>query len=228
MKVQSKAHSQSNADLLKSNASLKDKGAMSAAIEAKDKELENFREGQYFNAPYSPEQIQKENDSLYSDIEALSNNLLKTQEDLDMTTRNRSELEYEIQALRTTLRKNSAIMEIQRVDLGTYKSGFSRLESKYNDVVAAFDEVNGEIVERESGIENSTQANSDLRTQIDRLNGELAEAESAKTKAEAERDRIQLLFNDLTGSGQLLQRERDVNRAESERLRASEAAKTPR
>ena len=36
---------------------------------------------------------------------------------------------------------------------------------------------------------------------------------------------MQLLFNDSTGSGQLLQRERDVNRAETERLRASEAAK---
>ena len=53
MKVQSKAHAQSNADLQKSGASLrtkleaalKDKAAMSAAIEAKDKELEIFREG---------------------------------------------------------------------------------------------------------------------------------------------------------------------------------------
>jgi hypothetical protein len=46
-----------------------------------------------------------------------------------------------------------------------------------------------------------------------------------ETKAQAERDRIQLLFNDSTGFGQLLQRERDVNRTEAERLRASEAAK---
>ena len=38
----------------------------------------------------------KENDSLCSDIEALRKKLLKTQEDLDMTTRNRNELEYEI------------------------------------------------------------------------------------------------------------------------------------
>ena len=97
------------------------------------------------------------------------------------------ESQYEIQALRTTLRKNSAIMETQRVDLGTYKSGFSRLESKYNNVVAELDEAHGEIVERESEIENATQANYDLRAQIDRLNGELAEAESATTKAEAER-----------------------------------------
>ena len=65
----------------------------------------------------------------------------------------------------------------------------------------------------------------DLRAQVDRLNGELAEAESATTKAEAERDRIQLLFNESTGSGQLLQSERDANRAKTERLRASEAAK---
>jgi len=119
----------------------------------------------------------KENDSLCSDIEALLKKLLKSQEDLDMTTRNRNELEYEIQALRTTIRKNSAIMETQRVDLGTYKSGFSHLESKYNDVVAELDEIHGEIVERESGMENAEQANSDLRTQIDRLNRELAEAE---------------------------------------------------
>ena len=61
-------------------------------------------------------------------------------------------------------------------------------------------------MERESGIENATQAIFDFRTQIDRLNGELAEAEPATTKAEAEQDRIQLLFNDSTGSGQLLQR----------------------
>ena len=65
-------------------------------------------------------------------------------------------------------------------------------------------------MERESGIENATQAIFDLRAQIDRLNGELAEAESASTKAETERDRIQLLFNDSTGSAQLLQRERGL------------------
>ena len=75
------------------------------------------------------------------------------------------------------------------------------LESKYNDAVAELNEIHGEIVERDSGIETAEQANSDLRTQIDRLNRELAEAESATTKAEAERDRIQLLFNDSTGSG---------------------------
>ena len=83
---------------------------------------------------------------------------------------------------------NSTIMETQRVDLGTYKTSLGRLEDKYNDVVAELDEANNEIVE----------------------------AESATTKAEAERNRIQLLFNDSTGSGQLLQRERDVNRAEAE------------
>ena len=57
MKVQSKAHAQSNADLQKSNASLrtkleaalKEKVTMSAAIAEKDKELENFREGQYYD-----------------------------------------------------------------------------------------------------------------------------------------------------------------------------------
>ena len=122
----------------------------------------------------------------------LRGQVLRTQEDLDRTTRNRNELEHEIQGLRTTLRKNAAIMETRRVDLGTYKTSFSRLENKYNDSVAELDEANGEIVERESGIENATQAIFDFRTQIDRLNGELAEAESATTKAEAERDRIQL------------------------------------
>ena len=80
-------------------------------------------------------------------------------------------------------------------------------------------------MEREAGIENAGGAIFDLRAQIDRLNGELAEVESSSTKAEAERDRIQLLFNDSTGSVQLLQREQDVNRAEMERLRASETAK---
>ena len=97
-------------------------------------------------------------------------------------------------------------METQRVDLGTYKTSIGRLENKYNDVVAELDEANNEIVER--------AAIFDLRAQVDRLNRELAEAESATTKAESERDRIQLLFNDSTGSGQLLQRERNFNRAD--------------
>ena len=70
------------------------------------------------------------------------------QEDLDFTTRNRNELEREIQGLRTTIRKNSTIMETQRVDLGTYKTSLGRLETKYNDVVADLDEANNEIVER--------------------------------------------------------------------------------
>ena len=65
-------------------------------------------------------------------------------------------------------------METQRVDLGTYKTSLGRLENKYNDVVAELDEANNEIVERESGIENATQAIFDLRAQVDRLNGELA------------------------------------------------------
>jgi chromosome segregation ATPase len=86
-------------------------------------------------------------------------------------------------------------METQRVDLGTYKSSLGRLESKYDDVVAQLDEANSEIVERESGIEKAGGAIFDLRAQIDRLNGELAEAEASSTKTEAERDRIQLLFN---------------------------------
>ena len=116
-------------------------------------------------------------------------------------------------------------METQRVDLGTYKSSLGRLESKYDDVVAQLDEANIEIVERESGIENAGEAIFDLRAQIDRLNGELAEAESSSMKAEAERDRIQLLFNETTGAVQLLQRDQDVNRAEMERLRASETTK---
>ena len=89
-------------------------------------------------------------------------------------------------------------METQRVDLGTYKNNLGRLESKYDDVSALLDEANIEIVEREAGIENAGGAIFDLRAQIDRLNGELAEAESSSTKAEAERDRIQLLFNDST------------------------------
>ena len=136
MKTQSKAYKQSNEDLQKSNASLrtkleavlKEKATMSAAIVAKDKE----KDDEFSDSTHHTRQnrYKKENDSLCSDIEALRKKLLKSQEDLDMTTRNRNELEYEIQSLRTTLRKNSAIMETQRVDLGAYKSGFSRLESK--------------------------------------------------------------------------------------------------
>ena len=132
----------------------------------------------------------------------LRKQVLKTQEDLDEMTKTRNGLEYEIQRLRTTLRKNATIMETQRVDLGANKTSLSRLEDKYNDVVTQLDEANNEIVERESGIENATLAIYDLRAQIDRLNGELAEAESASTKAEAERGCIQLLFNDSTGSVQ--------------------------
>ena len=104
---------------------------MSAAIVAKDKELENFREDEFSDSTHHTRQnrYKKENDSLCSDIEALRKKLLKSQEDLDMTTRNRNELEYEIQALRTTLRKNSAIMETQRVDLGTYKIKYNERAS---------------------------------------------------------------------------------------------------
>ena len=92
---------------------------MSAAIEAKDKELQAFREGQFYDE-FSDEthhtrqnSYKKENDSLCSDIEVLRKQVLKTQEELDRTTRNRNELEYEIQGQRTTLRKNSTTMEIQ-------------------------------------------------------------------------------------------------------------------
>ena len=106
-----------------------------------------------------------------------------------------------------------------------YKTSLGRLESKYDDAVSQLDEANVEIVERESGIENAGAAIFNLKAQIDRLNGELAEAESSGTRAEAERDRIQLLFNDSTGAVQLLQRDQDVNRAELERSRASETAK---
>ena len=80
---------------------------MSVAIEAKDKEIKTLREGQ--DSPRCStrrDRFPTENEFLYSDIEALREQLLKTQEDLDMTTRNRNELEYEIQALQTTLRKN--------------------------------------------------------------------------------------------------------------------------
>ena len=75
---------------------------MSAAIEAKDKELENFREGQHYDefsdSTHHTRQnrYKKENDSLCSYIEALRKKLFKSQEDLDMTTRNRNELESEI------------------------------------------------------------------------------------------------------------------------------------
>ena len=48
-------------------------------------------------------------------------------------------------------------METQRVDLGTYKTNLGRLESKYDDVAAQLDEANIEIVEREAGIDRSSQ-----------------------------------------------------------------------
>ena len=105
---------------------------MSAATEAKDRELEDFRERQYYDefsgSTHRTRQnrYKTENDSLCSDIEALRKQGLKMQEDLDMTTRNRNELEREIQGLRTTLRKNSTIMETQRVDLGTYKTSHEK------------------------------------------------------------------------------------------------------
>ena len=130
--------------------------------------------------------------------------------------------EDEIQKLRKTLRRYESTMESKQLDLGAYKTSLSRLEDKYNDVVAHLDEANNEILERESGVKGVTSAIFDLRAQIDPLNGELA---AATTKAEAERDRIQLLFNDLTGSVQLTQRDRDDSRAEVERLRAVEAAR---
>ncbi len=120
--------------------------------------------------------------------------------------------EDEIQKLRKTLRRYESTMESKQLDLGAYKTS---LEDKYNDVVAHLDEANNEILERESGIKGVTSDIFDLRAQIDPLNGELA---AATTKAEAERDRIQLLFNDSTGSVQLMQRDRDDSRAEVGRL----------
>ena len=150
------------------------------ALEVKTKALATFREGQYYDEfsdsthRTRQNQYKADNDVLCSDIEALRKQGLKMQEDLDMTTRNRNELEREIQGLRTTIRKNSNIMETQRVDLGTYKTSLGRLENKYNDVVAELDEANNEIVEREAGIENAGATIFDLRAQVDRLNGELA------------------------------------------------------
>ena len=116
-------------------------------------------------------------------------------------------------------------MEIQQIDLGAYKSNLGRLEVKYNDVLAQLDEANDEVVMRESGIEATQSAILDLRSQIDRLNGDFAEAESATAKAEAERNHIQLLFNESTRSVQLMQRENDDSRAEVERLRAADTAR---
>ena len=121
-------------------AKTKELATLSAATEAKDKELENFREGQYYDEfsdsthRTRQDRYKTENNALCSDIEALRKQGLKMQEDFDMTTRNRNELECEIQGLCTTLRKNSTIMETQRVDLGTYKTSLGRLENKYNDV----------------------------------------------------------------------------------------------
>ena len=114
-------------------AAVKEKATISAAIEAKDKELENFREGQYYDefsdSTHHTRQnrYKTKNESLCSDIEAQRKQVLKAQEYLDRTTRNRNKLEYEIQGLRTTLPKNSSIMETQRVDLGTYNTSLSRL-----------------------------------------------------------------------------------------------------
>ena len=70
----------------------------------------------------------------------------------------------------------------------------------YSNVRAQLDEANDEIVMRKSGIEKRDSAILDLRSQRDRFNSGIAEAESATSKAEAERDRIQLLFNESTRS----------------------------
>ena len=142
---------------------------VTSSAEAKDRELENFREGQFYDEfsdsthRTRQDRYKADNDVLCSDIEALRKQGLKMQEDLDYTTKNRNELEREIQGLRTTIRKNSTIMETQRIDLGTYKTGLGRLETKYNDVVAELDEANNEIVEREAGIEKAGAAIFDLR-----------------------------------------------------------------
>ena len=65
----------------------------------------------------------------------------------------------------------------------------------------------------------------DLRSQTDRLNSDLAEEESATAKAEVELDRIQLLFNESTSSGQMMQRDRDGIRVEVERLQAADTTR---
>ena len=168
-------------------------------IEKKDKELECLREGNYYDE-FSDEthhsrqnRYRKENNELCSEIEELCKTVLKYQGDLEDRMRSCNAAEDELAKQRKTLRRYESIMETQRVDLGTYKNNLGRLESKYDDVSAQLDEANIEIVEREAGIENAGGAIFDLRAQIDRLNGELAEAESSSTKAEAERDCIQLL-----------------------------------
>jgi hypothetical protein len=48
------------------------------------------------------------------------------------------------------------------------------------------------------------------------VNEELAEAEIIASKADDDRDRIQLCFNELTRSAQSLQRERDQSRVDLE------------
>jgi len=157
LKSKTELQAQSNRDWEKSDTSLGTK--LEAALKEKatisGKEIKTLCEGKVDDVddgssdqPHNTRQdrYQTENDSLCSYIEMLRKQVLKTQEDQDRTTMNRNELEYEIQGLRTTLRKNSTTMETQRVDLGTYKISLSRLESKYNDVVAELDEANDEIM----------------------------------------------------------------------------------
>ena len=86
---------------------------LSAATEAKDKELENFCEGQYYDE-FSDSTHRTRQNRYKVENDALRKQGLKMQEDLDMTMRNRNELEREIQGLRTTIRKNFTIMETQR------------------------------------------------------------------------------------------------------------------
>lgn len=95
-----------------------------------------------------------------------------------------------------------------------------RLMSSQDDTRAHLNDAEDEATVLTAALEGKGSTILNIRAQTDRVNSELAEAEAITAKISEDRDRIQLLFNDLTRPEQAARYTLDDTKSELERMRS--------